>query len=119
MDDNEVTASKLMLERQIFLINRFNSVYNVRKSNEYNINALKGSILDDAFIDITFENEAMEDGTHLSTVTILNINAEFLGWAKQEQDSMEKAMKKTVDYLTDLSNFITAFKKRKFDFIIW
>lgn len=114
MNDNEMTP-ELMLERQIFLINQFNLVYNVRKSNEFNLNALKGSILDDAFIDITFKNEPMEDGTTLSTVTILNINAEFVGWAKQEQDSMEKAMKKAIDYLTELSNFINCFKKCKFD----
>ncbi len=112
--DAELTAADLMQERQIFLINRFNLVYNVRKGCQFILKELKGSILDDGFIDITFKTEALKDGTFLSWVTISSINAEFIEWARQEQESMEKALKKTVDYLADLSTFIANFKKRKF-----
>ncbi|KAH9391029.1 hypothetical protein TYRP_006620 [Tyrophagus putrescentiae] len=109
--DAELTAADLMQERQIFLINRFNLVYNVRKGCQFILKELKGSILDDGFIDITFKTEALKDGTFLSWVTISSINAEFIEWARQEQESMEKALKKTVDYLADLSTFIANFKK--------
>lgn len=116
MEDNQLTSfnQEAMLEGQIFLLNRFNAVYNVRKSNECNLKALRGSILDDVFIDVALNCEEMADGTFLSSVTISNINAEFIGWSTKEHDSLEKAMTKGVDYLTDLSSFITAFKKRKF-----